>query len=138
GGIGRAQARSAEPWTGPRQGWRGGRARERAWWPTGSGGIGRAQARSAEPWTGPRIQLTLLGLPGIARRVIAVGDALARVCAAARVLDTQRVGLDAALGRVAAEDVVSGRAVPAAANSAMDGFAVRHADLGTPLTRLRI
>jgi molybdopterin molybdotransferase len=70
--------------------------------------------------------------------VIAVGDALARVCEAAHVLDTQRVGLDAALGRVAAEDVVSGRAVPAAANSAMDGFAVRHADLGTLPARLRI
>src|SRR5262249_23702588 len=34
----------------------GGRARERASWPTGSGGIGSAQARSAEHWTGPRVQ----------------------------------------------------------------------------------
>src|SRR5262245_19813697 len=70
--------------------------------------------------------------------MIAVGDALAHVCEAARVLDAQRVGLDAALGRVAAEDVVSGRAVPSAANSAMDGFAVRHADLTTGPARLRI
>src|SRR5262249_44058767 len=52
GGIGSAQARSAEHWTGPQN--RGGRARERASWPTGSGGIGSAQARSAEHWTGPQ------------------------------------------------------------------------------------
>jgi len=70
--------------------------------------------------------------------VIPVGEALAHVCAAAPVLGTGRVALAAALGRVAAADVVSSRTVPAAANSAMDGFAVRHADLGTPPTRLRV
>jgi len=70
--------------------------------------------------------------------VLPVGEALARVCAAASVLGAERVALAAALGRVAAADVVSARAVPAAANSAMDGFAVRHADLGTAPARLRV
>jgi molybdopterin molybdotransferase len=70
--------------------------------------------------------------------VIPVGEALATVCGAARVLGAERVGLAAALGRVAAEDVRSTRAVPAAANSAMDGYAVRHADLAALPARLRI
>jgi molybdopterin molybdotransferase len=70
--------------------------------------------------------------------VIPVGQALARVCDAAVVLGTERVSLGAALGRVAAEDVASTRAVPNAANSAMDGFAVRAADLAQTPVRLRI
>lgn len=41
----------------------------------------------------------------------------------------ERVGVRAALGRVLAEDVVSPLDVPAHDNSAMDGYAVRHADL---------
>src|SRR5881409_2894300 len=69
--------------------------------------------------------------------VIPVGEALARVCEATGVLGAERVPLAAALGRVAAADVVSTRTV-AAANSSMDGFAVRHADLGTVPARLRI
>ncbi len=70
--------------------------------------------------------------------MIAVGEALATVCAAARVLGDERVVLAEALGRVAAADVVSARAVPAAPNSAMDGFAVRHADLASVPVRLRV
>src|SRR5439155_24964908 len=42
------------------------------------------------------------------------------------------------LGRVAATDVVSARAVPAAPNSAMDGFAVRQADLASTPASLRV
>jgi molybdopterin molybdotransferase len=42
---------------------------------------------------------------------------------------TERVGVRAALGRVLAEHVVSPLDVPAHDNSAMDGYAVRHADL---------
>ncbi len=70
--------------------------------------------------------------------VIAVGRALRLVLDATPVLGTERVGLAAACGRVAAEAVVSTRAVPAAANSAMDGFAVRGADVATAPARLRI
>jgi molybdopterin molybdotransferase len=70
--------------------------------------------------------------------VISVADALARVLEATPVLGVERVLLSDALGRVAAGDVASTRAVPAAANSAMDGYAVRHADLATTPARLRI
>src|SRR3977135_1733861 len=42
---------------------------------------------------------------------------------------TERVHVRAALGRVLAEDVISPLDVPAHDNSAMDGYAVRYADL---------
>jgi molybdopterin molybdotransferase len=42
--------------------------------------------------------------------------------------ETIRLPLDAALGRALAEDVVAGIDVPPADNSAMDGYAFRHAD----------
>jgi molybdopterin molybdotransferase len=70
--------------------------------------------------------------------MISVGEALAQVCAAATALGAERVTLGEALGRVAIEDAVSSREVPAAANSAMDGYAVRHADLATSPAALRI
>jgi len=70
--------------------------------------------------------------------VISVAEALARVLEATPVLDVERVRLGDALGRVAAADVTSARAVPGAPNSAMDGFAVRHADLAPTPARLRI
>jgi molybdopterin molybdotransferase len=44
---------------------------------------------------------------------------------------TERVHVRAALGRVLAADVISPLDVPAHDNSAMDGYAVRHADLKT-------
>src|SRR5689334_24090104 len=49
----------------------------------------------------------------------------------APVTTTERVSVRAALGRVLAEDVISPLNVPAADNSAMDGYAVRFADLKT-------
>jgi len=70
--------------------------------------------------------------------VLSVGEALARVLDATPVLGPERVPLLDALGRVAAEDVVSRRAVPAAANSAMDGYAVRAADVAAAPVRLRV
>jgi len=70
--------------------------------------------------------------------VIPVAEALRIVVEAAHPLGLERVSLTDACGRVAAEDVVSARAVPAAANSAMDGFAVRAEDVSAPGARLRI
>lgn len=70
--------------------------------------------------------------------MIGVREALACVCEATPVLGTERVALAAAAGRVAGEDVASTRAVPSAANSAMDGYAVRHADLASLPARLRV
>jgi molybdopterin molybdotransferase len=76
--------------------------------------------------------------PRYRSRVIPVAEALARIVDATPVLGTERVAMVDAAGRVAAEDVVASRLVPAAANSAMDGFAVRHADLSSVPSRLRI
>ncbi len=53
---------------------------------------------------------------------------LIEVCAK-RQLDSQVIALDDALGRVVAEDIFALRDVPGFANSAMDGYAVRAADL---------
>ena len=50
----------------------------------------------------------------------------------------ERVGVRAALGRILAADVVSPLDVPAHDNSAMDGYALRHADLGSGETALRV
>jgi molybdopterin molybdotransferase len=57
-------------------------------------------------------------------------DALADVLAAAPARAIEEIGLTEALGRTAARDVASRDDVPGYANSAMDGFAVRSADLG--------
>ncbi|EXI68297.1 MAG TPA: molybdopterin molybdotransferase MoeA [Candidatus Accumulibacter phosphatis] len=51
----------------------------------------------------------------------------------------ERVALRSALGRVLARDLIAPCNVPAAANSAMDGYALRHADLeATGATSLRV
>ncbi len=55
---------------------------------------------------------------------------LAQLVAAAKaVREYDLVDLDQAVGRVLAEDVLSGIMVPPAANSAMDGYAMRAADI---------
>jgi molybdopterin molybdotransferase len=64
-------------------------------------------------------------------------QALALVLAEVEPLASERVPLEAALGRVSAAPVLSRQAVPGFDNSAMDGFAVRSADaergVGEPL-----
>lgn len=63
-------------------------------------------------------------------RFTPVADARAHILTAcAPVAGTQRVPLRDALGRVLAADVISPVSVPPHDNSAMDGYAVRHADL---------
>ncbi|MCQ9377643.1 gephyrin-like molybdotransferase Glp [Methyloversatilis sp. XJ19-49] len=63
-------------------------------------------------------------------RFTPVADARAHILAACSpVRGTQRVPLRDALGRVLAADVISPVSVPPHDNSAMDGYAVRHADL---------
>ena len=56
-------------------------------------------------------------------------EALASVLSHTPVLASERVECAAALGRVLVEPVASGRDLPPSDNSAMDGFAVRAADL---------
>lgn len=63
------------------------------------------------------------------RRDLPYPDALAAVLASATDLSSERVALDRALGRHLAESITSPLAVPPFAASAMDGFAVRRADL---------
>ncbi|MBV8836820.1 MAG: molybdopterin molybdotransferase MoeA [Alphaproteobacteria bacterium] len=54
------------------------------------------------------------------------------------VAETETVALHAARGRVLARDVVAPIDLPPFDNSAVDGYAVRHADLGSDETTLRI
>ncbi|MGB8276163.1 MAG: gephyrin-like molybdotransferase Glp [Alphaproteobacteria bacterium] len=61
--------------------------------------------------------------------MISVEEALTRITGAFGVLDSEQVPLGEALGRVAAEDVTARVTQPPVAVSAMDGYAVRAADL---------
>jgi molybdopterin molybdotransferase len=61
--------------------------------------------------------------------VIPVEEALRRVCAAVTPLPAEQVGLSEALGRVLTSDVAARRTQPPNAVSAMDGYAVRAADV---------
>ncbi|MCE9670424.1 molybdopterin molybdotransferase MoeA [Myxococcus stipitatus] len=60
-------------------------------------------------------------------------EARARVLALASPLPAEWVALDEGLGRALAEDVIAQRTLPPWDNSAMDGYAVRAADLSGPL-----
>ncbi len=72
--------------------------------------------------------------------VLSVADARARLLQRiAPVTGHERLALREALGRVLARDVVSPIDVPGHTNSAMDGFALRHADLAADdFTELRV
>jgi molybdopterin molybdotransferase len=61
--------------------------------------------------------------------MIGVGEAIRLIVDGVTVLGTEEVALPEALGRVLAENVVSPITLPARTNSAMDGFAVRAADV---------
>jgi len=61
--------------------------------------------------------------------VIPLQEARARVLAGCDRLERREVGLDDALGCVTAEPIVAGENVPPFANTAMDGYAVRAADV---------
>src|SRR5687767_13300593 len=61
--------------------------------------------------------------------LLSIDDALARVLARARPLAAETVPVASAAGRVLAEDVAARVDLPPFASSAMDGFAVRAADL---------
>ncbi len=68
-------------------------------------------------------------MPDERRPVLSVEEALERILATVRVLGPERVGLLEAAGRVLAEEVSADRDIPPLTNSAMDGYAVRGADL---------
>ncbi|MCC3244180.1 molybdopterin molybdotransferase MoeA [Methylocystis sp. WRRC1] len=68
-------------------------------------------------------------------KLLSVDDALARVLAGAGMLGEENVALNAARGRTLARDLVAKRTQPPVDVSAMDGYALRAADLasGAPL-----
>jgi molybdopterin molybdotransferase len=69
---------------------------------------------------------------------MSVAEALQRVLADAHPLSVQSVPLNNALGRVLAEDIVALRTQPPAAVSAMDGYAVRAADVAQAPVKLKL
>ena len=73
-----------------------------------------------------------------AARSLSVDEALERILARVRVLGDERVELMDALGAVLAEDVAADQDVPPFRNSAMDGYAVRGADVATAPVRLTV
>ncbi|HEU4430065.1 MAG TPA: gephyrin-like molybdotransferase Glp [Myxococcota bacterium] len=72
------------------------------------------------------------------RTGISVPEARALVLEQARPLTPEVVAFESALGRVLAEDVRSSRTLPPADCSAMDGYAVRAADVARAGAQLRI
>jgi len=70
--------------------------------------------------------------------MIAFDEACRRAAAIAAPLGVEPVALDAAWNRILAAPVVARSAAPDAAVSAMDGYAVRDADLAAGETRLRV
>jgi molybdopterin molybdotransferase len=69
--------------------------------------------------------------------LLPVADALAQVLRGATSLPSERVAIGEAEGRVLAEDLAALRTQPPDDVSAMDGYAVRAADVGSP-TRLKL
>src|SRR5215211_4872845 len=65
----------------------------------------------------------------LTERLLSVDEALAAILERIPVLGPETVTLDAALGRVLAEDVHADLNVPPFDNSAMDGYAVIAADI---------
>jgi molybdopterin molybdotransferase len=72
------------------------------------------------------------------RPVLGVEEALSRILDAVDVLSSETVSILDAVGRVLAEQVSADCDIPPLANSAMDGFAVRAADLTDGSVRLRV
>src|SRR5512132_172371 len=70
--------------------------------------------------------------------MITIEEAVATVVAAFRPLPAEIVGLEAALGRVLAEEVAARVSQPPADLSAMDGYAVRAEDVRALPTTLRL
>ena len=70
--------------------------------------------------------------------MISFDEALERVRGAAHPLGTETVAIDAAAGRVLAAPAIARIASPRRDVSAMDGYAVREADLSTLPAKLKI
>src|SRR5258708_27371301 len=73
-----------------------------------------------------------------AARSLSVDEALERILARVRTLEPVPAELLDALGAVLAEDIVADRDIPPFRNSAMDGYAVRGADVAAAPAKLRV
>ena len=78
------------------------------------------------------------GSAGEGERLLPVEEALRIVGSEAAPLGTEEVALEAALGRVLAETVSSPADLPGLDRSAMDGYALRSADLSSTPRELRV
>jgi molybdopterin molybdotransferase len=72
------------------------------------------------------------------RHMAGIDEAFAAVVSLAAPLSSESVPLEAAHGRVLSEALIADHAAPAFAVSAMDGYAIREADMGAAPFRLRI
>ncbi len=71
--------------------------------------------------------------------ILSAEEAQERILAHVRPLEPEAVPILQALGRVLCEDIVADAPIPPHDNSAMDGYALRHADLlGAKAPRLRV
>ncbi|HOV05581.1 MAG TPA: molybdopterin molybdenumtransferase MoeA, partial [Kaistiaceae bacterium] len=70
--------------------------------------------------------------------LLPVSEAIARVLADVAPTPAETVAVDAAFGRVLAADLAATRTQPPFANSAMDGYAVRAADVAGVPARLTV
>src|SRR3954471_16089384 len=70
--------------------------------------------------------------------MISVEEALRRLLAPLKPVAAEQVSVADGLGRVLAEDLVARRTQPPFAVSAMDGYAVRAADVASVPARLRV
>ncbi len=70
--------------------------------------------------------------------LLPVEDALARILQAVEPLGVEEIPLADAAGRILAEPLIAGRDQPPADTSAMDGYAVRGADVATAPATLRL
>ena len=70
--------------------------------------------------------------------LLTVDEALARILASAELSLSETIPLSGAYGRVLAKDLAAKRTQPPFSASAMDGYAVRAADIGDAPTRLKL
>jgi molybdopterin molybdotransferase len=78
-----------------------------------------------------------LAADGLPSRLLPLDEALALIGQAVRpVAECETLPLESALGRALAGDVIAPRALPPFDNTAVDGYAFRHADAGSGALRL--
>jgi molybdopterin molybdotransferase len=82
--------------------------------------------------------MTTFQAPRAGERMIPVEEAQQRVLAEVALVGTENVVFTDALGRLLREDVCAKTDVPQGDNTAMDGYAVRAADIADPPVRLRV